>query len=97
MSHYTWQSNTQLHIYCLIQAGKKTDEIVGIHDQRLKIKVAAPAREGKANKHLVTLFSHWCAVPKSQVKIYKGLTSHQKTITIVEPKNLPEELQIEAK
>lgn len=97
MAHFKWHSSTQLHIYCLIQAGKKTDEVVGIHDNRLKIKVAAPASEGKANKHLIRLFSQWCSVPKSRVMILKGLTSHQKTIAIVEPKNLPNQLEIEAK
>lgn len=96
MSHYKWQSSSQLHIYCLIQAGKKTDQVIGIHDQRLKIKVAAPASEGKANKRLLKLFSRWCAVPKSRVEILKGLTSHQKTIAIVEPKNLPDALEIKA-
>ncbi|GAB1265868.1 DUF167 domain-containing protein [Aurantivibrio infirmus] len=96
MSHFNWHADSQLLINCLIQAGNKTDAIVGIHDRRLKIKITAPATEGKANRHLITLFSRWCGVPSSRVNIVKGLTSRQKTIAIVEPKMLPAELKIEA-
>jgi len=59
-------------------AGK--NEIVGKQGQWLKIKIAAPATHGKANKELIAFFSEKCQVPKSAIKIKKGLKSRKKIV-----------------
>jgi hypothetical protein len=48
----------------------------------LRVKVDAPAREGKANRRLVEILAEYFSKPKSSLKIVKGLTSKNKTIEI---------------
>jgi hypothetical protein len=48
----------------------------------LRVKVDAPAREGKANKRLIEILSKYFLKPKSSIKIIKGLTSKNKEIEI---------------
>ena len=44
--------------------------------------VKEPARENKANRAVIELFSEYFKVPKSQVFILSGLRSKQKIIEI---------------
>ena len=48
----------------------------------LRVKVDAPAREGKANRRLVEILAEHFSKPKSSLKIVKGLTSKNKMIEI---------------
>ena len=48
----------------------------------LKVKVNAPAKEGKANKKLIEILAKHFARPKSSIKIIRGLTSQNKLIEI---------------
>jgi len=70
-----------LQVY--IQSGSANTEIVGIHDTRLKIKVAAPPIEEKANKVLCVFLAREFEVPKSNVCVSKGKLSRNKTIEII--------------
>ena len=56
----------------------KTEGVVKEADGILKIKVKEPAKEGKANKRCVELLSKRFKVPKSYIKIIKGLKSKEK-------------------
>ena len=58
------------------------DEILGFINGKLKVKVAAPPEDGKANDRLKEIFSVAFNVPKSKVKIVRGRTSRLKTILI---------------
>lgn len=46
----------------------------------IKLKVTAQPIENKANKALIEFLSKYFSVPKSKIKITKGLTSKNKTI-----------------
>jgi uncharacterized protein len=48
----------------------------------LKIKLSAPALEGKANNALIEFLSKHYKYPKSLITIIKGQKSRHKTITI---------------
>jgi uncharacterized protein (TIGR00251 family) len=48
----------------------------------LRVKVNAPAREGKANKRLIEILAEYFSKPKSSIKIVKGLTSRNKVLEI---------------
>lgn len=50
----------------------------------LRVKVDAPAKEGKANKRLIELLAKYFSKPKSSIKIVKGLTSRNKVIEVEE-------------
>lgn len=62
----------------------KKNEIVGQLGDVLKIKLKAPAVEGKANAALVEFLAEKFGVKKNQVKIMAGLRSRQKIIKIGE-------------
>lgn len=60
------------------------NEIVGkMADGSIKVKLTAPPVDGKANDALVELLSEEYKIPKSRVRITKGLTSKNKTVEII--------------
>lgn len=67
-----------------IQAGAKKNEICGDQiDGAVKVKIAAPAIEGKANAKLLEFLSGEYGVPQSQIRIVKGLKSREKIVKII--------------
>ena len=55
--------------------------IVGIHNDRLKVSVTAPALENRANDALIELLSRSFSLPKGKIKIVHGLKSRNKTVS----------------
>jgi uncharacterized protein (TIGR00251 family) len=68
----------QLHV----QPGAKITAIVGEHGGRLKLKIAAPPVDNKANAHLLAWLAVQLGVPKSAVRLVRGETSRQKTVAV---------------
>lgn len=60
----------------------KTDEIVGLMDNKLKIKISKPPKGNKANTRLIEFLSSKLNIPKSQIKIIKGAKNKNKTVLI---------------
>ncbi len=67
------------------------DEIVGLHDNALKIKVTAPPVEGAANEAVIKLLAEKLDIPKSKLEIAAGATSRQKVVCVLGL--LPEEVE----
>lgn len=57
-------------------------EIVGLHDDTLKIKLSSPPVDGAANAELIKLLAKSFGVAKSDVEIVNGETSKNKRIKI---------------
>lgn len=57
-------------------------KVVKISESEYKVRVDAPAIEGKANRRLIEIMSEYFKVPKSSVKILKGLKSKNKVVEI---------------
>jgi uncharacterized protein (TIGR00251 family) len=68
----------QLHV----QPGAKVTVVVGEHGGRLKLKIAAPPVDNKANAHLLAWLAVQLGVPKSAVRLVRGETSRQKTVAV---------------
>ena len=58
------------------------NEICGIYDNALKVKIKAPAVENKANEELVKYFSKQLKLPKSTICLKSGNTSKLKLLYI---------------
>ena len=71
-----------MDIHVRVLPNSRQTEIVEEIDNYLKIKLKAPAREGKANKELVEVLAKRFKVGKSQVEIIKGLTGKDKLVRI---------------
>lgn len=65
-----------------VQPGAKVTAAVGEHGGRLKLKIAAPAVDNKANVHLLAWLAVQLGVPKSAVRLVRGETSRQKTVVV---------------
>lgn len=57
-------------------------EIVGEHDNALKVRIASPPVDGAANAELIKLLAKTFDVSKSQVEIVSGQTSKTKQVKI---------------
>lgn len=60
----------------------KVERLVSQEGNNLKIKLQAPAHEGKANQALILFLSRHFKVPKSKIQLLKGEKSKEKTIQI---------------
>jgi len=68
-----------------VQPGAKKSEIAGLHGDALKIRVAAPALEGKANAAVIALIAERTGVAKSKIRVLRGEHSREKRIEILAP------------
>ena len=64
------------------QPGAKRSSIVGEHGDRLKISVASPPVDGKANSALISFLVKYLDISKSSIQIVSGETSRQKRLLI---------------
>lgn len=72
---------TQLPIY--VQPGASRDEVVGVHDGALKVRIAAPPKEGAANEHCRKYLARTLLrCPTSKVSLMHGARSRQKLFLI---------------
>lgn len=66
-----------------IQPGAKKTEVAGRHGEALKIRLAAPPVDGKANEALIRYIAERLKLPKSAVSLKSGQTSRQKVLEVV--------------
>jgi uncharacterized protein (TIGR00251 family) len=71
--------------------GASRSEIIGIQEDRLRIKVAATPENGKANTELCTFLAKQLNCPKKDVVLISGEKSRLKTLAI--PLELKESLE----
>jgi uncharacterized protein len=75
-----------------IQPGAKHNEVAGPHGDALKIRLAAPPIEGRANEALRRFIAELFAVPLRNVELLRGAQSRRKTVKISGSKVMPEVL-----
>lgn len=80
---------TTLEIY--VQPRASRNELAGIHEQSLKVRLTAPPVEGEANKECLKFLAKVFGVPKAHLEIVQGHKSRRKTILVREV--VPEFLQ----
>ena len=65
-----------------IQPGAKKTEITGLHGEALKIRLAAPPVDGKANAALIAFLAKARGVSKSAVELVSGDTCRAKRVRV---------------
>ena len=65
-----------------MQPGAKRSEFAGRHGERIKLRLAAPAVEGKANAALIEFLADYFGVPRRNVSILSGVKSRAKRVAI---------------
>ena len=91
MSWYSKTTNGYL-IAVHAQPGAKKSEISGLHGERLKIRIAAPPVEGRANEALIAFLSERLALPRAKVRVMKGQQGRTKLIEVADTAIDPESL-----
>jgi uncharacterized protein (TIGR00251 family) len=65
-----------------IQPGAKKTEVIGLHGEALKIRLAAPPVDGKANACLIGFLADRLGVAKASVSLVSGESSRAKRVRI---------------
>jgi uncharacterized protein (TIGR00251 family) len=65
--------------------GAKQTAVAGIHGDALKIRLAAPAVDGKANAELMRFLAEAFGVPQRNVALIRGEGGRRKTVRILSP------------
>lgn len=63
----------------------KRTEVVGLHDGDLRVRLAAPPVDGKANDTLTAWVAEQLQLPKRAVRLLRGQASRQKQLEIDAP------------
>lgn len=65
-----------------IQPGAKKTEVAGLYGDALKIRLAAPPVDGKANAALIEFVAERLGLAKSSVSLKSGQTSRRKVLAV---------------
>jgi len=65
-----------------VQPGAKRSEVAGLHGDRLKIRIAAPALDGRANDALVAFLAGELGVARGRVAVARGERSRDKLVAV---------------
>lgn len=68
-------------VFVWVVPNASRDEIVGLHDDRVKVRVAAPAEGGKANRKVCALLAP--ALGGSRGIVLDGETSRRKAVLVL--------------
>lgn len=68
-----------------VQPKASRSRLVGLHDGCLKLAVAAPPVDGKANKQVVKFLAGILDVPIREVTVKSGLRSRRKLVEVNVP------------
>lgn len=62
--------------------GASRNEVAGVQDDALKVRLAAPAVEGKANRACIDFLAGLLGVRRSSLAIASGGKSRKKTVAV---------------
>ncbi len=65
-----------------IQPGARKTEVAGLHGDALKIRLAAPPVDGKANEALLRFVAETLKIQRTAVSLKSGQTSRRKVIEV---------------
>jgi uncharacterized protein len=65
-----------------VQPGAARTEFAGKYGDRIKVRIAGCAVEGRANEALIEFLAEHYGVPRRSIRITSGLKSRQKRVVI---------------
>ena len=74
--------NGRITLTLHIQPGAKKTEFAGLHGDALKIRLAAPPVDGKANDALIKFMAETLHLPKAAITLKCGQTSRRKVLEV---------------
>jgi len=65
-----------------VQPGARKTEIAGLHGEALKIRLAAPPVDGKANECLIGFLAETLGIAKARIDLVGGVTARAKRVRV---------------
>jgi uncharacterized protein len=65
-----------------VQPGASRTVLAGLHGDALKVRVAAPPAEGRANRALLEYLAELLNVASSRIALVKGGSGRRKTVAV---------------
>lgn len=65
-----------------VAAGARRSEVIDATGERLRLRIAAPAVEGKANAEVVRVLAKLFGVRRSAISLVRGVRSREKTVWV---------------
>jgi uncharacterized protein (TIGR00251 family) len=84
MTEWLRSSDRGITLTLHIQPGAKRTEVAGLYGDALKIRLAAPPVDGKANAALISFLAERLGVAKTAVSLKSGQTSRRKVLEVLE-------------
>ena len=83
---YRWDPvRNVLCINLYVQPNARTTEVAGLHADALKVRVAAPPLDDRANLLLIDFLRKTLGVPGSRISIRRGQKGRNKVVEILAP------------
>jgi uncharacterized protein (TIGR00251 family) len=82
MADYIREKDGSIVLELRVSPGAPQSRLVDIQEGRLRVKIAAPPSDGKANAELITFFAKSLGCAKKEVLIKSGEKSRLKTIAV---------------
>ena len=76
------ERGTSLRFNVHVQPRASRSEIVGLHSDALKVRLAAPPVDGAANDALVELLADALGIARGAVRVVSGPTSRGKVVEV---------------
>lgn len=67
-----------------VSPGASRTEVVGLHGDRLKVRLAAPPEKGAANQELLAFLARLLKVPKKALQLTGGAQSRAKVVAVLD-------------
>ena len=82
--HPAWllQRDNGAVLLVAVQPGARRSELAGLHDGALRVRVAAPPIEGRANDALCEWLARQLHCARRQVRVLRGETSRRKQVEV---------------
>jgi uncharacterized protein (TIGR00251 family) len=74
------RGGVELALY--IQPRASRTELIGVHGDAFKLRLAAPPVDGEANDELIRFLAKLFGVPKSAITIVAGATGRRKRVRV---------------
>jgi uncharacterized protein len=88
--HWCHWQNDALLLKIHLHPGAKINEVSGLLDMRLRIRIKSPPVDGKANKELITMLARDFGTKKTQIRIVGGKLGHDKLVEVRLPVTFPQ-------
>ncbi len=85
MSDARWrirETDSGVEVSLHVQPRSRRNEVAGLHNGALKLKISAPPVDDAANRAVIEYFASLLGIPKSRLQIVSGLKARDKVLLV---------------